>query len=102
IYLLSLHDALPISNSSPYFVGCKLKNAFPKQAENVGSGCVTPRSVPANFAVKPDKKKYFVCSGVSLETGGITPKASAVRKITFFACPAFETGLTIFSICSIG
>jgi len=29
---------------------------FPKQAENVGSGCVTPLSVPANLAVNPDKK----------------------------------------------
>ena len=59
--------------------------SFPKQAENVGSGLVTPRSVPANFAVNPDKKKYLVCSGVNLETGGITPKASAVRKITIEA-----------------
>ena len=25
-------------------------------AENVGSGCVTPLSVPANFAVKPERK----------------------------------------------
>ena len=28
----------------------------PKQVEKVGCGSVTPRSVPATFAVKPDKK----------------------------------------------
>ena len=39
-----------------------------------------------------------VDGGVNLETGGITPKASAVRKITFEACPAFEIGFTILSI----
>ena len=43
-------------DSSAYFVGCKLKKAAPKQAENVGVGSVMPRSVPANLAVKPDRK----------------------------------------------
>src|SRR5690606_19739707 len=98
IYPAALCSSILLTQSSPQFVGCKLKIAFRKQAEKAGSGCVSARSVPANFAVKPDKKKYLVCSGVNLETGGITPKASAVKKITFFACPAFDTGFTIFSI----
>ena len=54
-------------------------------AEKVGCGEVTPLSVPANFAVKPDRKWYLVCPGDNLETGGKTPNASAVKKITFFA-----------------
>ena len=45
-----------LTSSSPYFVGCNSKNACPKHAENVGVGSVIPRSVPASFAVKPDRK----------------------------------------------
>ena len=56
-----------------------------KQAEKVGVGSVTPRSVPASLAVKPDRKWYWVWSAVRRETGGRTPKASAVRKITLVA-----------------
>ncbi|CSA27963.1 Uncharacterised protein [Vibrio cholerae] len=62
-----------------------MRNAAPKQAEKVGVGSVMPRSVPASLAVKPDKKWYLVCSGVSFETGGNTPNASADRKITLVA-----------------
>jgi len=32
-------------------VGCKGKNAYPKHAEKVGEGSLTPTSVPATFAV---------------------------------------------------
>ena len=73
-------------------MGCNDRKASPKQAENVGVGSVTPLSVPANLAVKPDKKWYLVCSGGSLATGGTTPKASTVKKLTFEACFAFEMG----------
>src|SRR6202008_3167355 len=38
-------------NNSSYFVGCKGKNAFPKQAEKVSVGSVIPISVPATLAV---------------------------------------------------
>ena len=31
-------------------------NACPKQAENVGVGSVIPLSVPASFAVNPERK----------------------------------------------
>src|SRR5574344_1841089 len=86
------------TSSSPYLVGWSERNAAPKQAEKVGVGSVIPRSVPASFAVKPERKEYFVCSGVRIETGGRTPNASAERKITFFAAGALEIGLTIFSI----
>jgi hypothetical protein len=34
------------------------RNGAPKQAENVASGVVTPRSVPASFDVYPDKNQY--------------------------------------------
>lgn len=50
-----------------------------------GVGSVTPRSVPASLAVKPDRKWYCVWLAVKRETGGNTPKASAVRKITLVA-----------------
>ena len=45
-----------VGRETPYFVGCKLKKAAPKQAEKVGVGSVIPRSVPANLAVKPERK----------------------------------------------
>jgi hypothetical protein len=35
--------------------GCG-RNGAPKQVENVGCGSVTPISVPASFAVKPERK----------------------------------------------
>ena len=45
-----------LTSSSAYLVGCSSRNACPKQAENVGVGSVMPRSVPASFAVNPDRK----------------------------------------------
>ena len=63
----------------------RVKKAAPKQAENVGVGSDTPRSVPAIFAVKPDRKGYCVCSGVKIDTGGNHPNASAERQITLVA-----------------
>jgi len=45
-----------LRRTSAYCVGCKLKNAAPKQLEKAGVGSVIPRSVPASLAVKPDKK----------------------------------------------
>ena len=44
------------TSSSAYLVGCSSRNACPKQAEKVGVGSVIPRSVPASFAVKPERK----------------------------------------------
>ena len=58
-------------------------NGAPKQVEKVACGSVTPISVPATFAVYPDRKWYIACSGVSLAIGGSTPKASAVSMTTF-------------------
>ena len=55
-YALAPLFSIFLTNSSAYFVGCNSKNACPKQAENVGVGSVIPRSVPASFAVNPDKK----------------------------------------------
>ena len=76
-------------------------NAAPKQAENVASGSFTPTSVPATFAVYPLMKWYMACSGVSFDTGGSTPKASAVRKMTSVGCPATH-GMRALAMCSIG
>jgi len=41
---------------SAYFVGCQTRKTAPKQAEKVACGSVTPRSVPASFAVYPERK----------------------------------------------
>ena len=60
------------------------RNGEPKQVENVASGDVTPRSVPASFEVKPLKKWYIACSFVNLLIGGNTPNASAVKKTIVF------------------
>jgi hypothetical protein len=35
-------------------------------------------------------KWYIACSGVSLATGGSTPKASQVRKMMSVGCPATQ------------
>ena len=56
IYEISPLFSIFLTSSSAYFVGCNSRNACPKQAENVGVGSVIPRSVPASFAVNPDKK----------------------------------------------
>ena len=82
-------------------VGCKGIKGDPKQAEKVAWGSVTPRSVPATFAVYPLMKWYMACSGVSLEIGGSTPKASAVRKIIFSGWFPIPVSLA-FGIKSIG
>ena len=79
-------------NKSAYFVGCNVKNAAPKHAENVAWGSVIPRSVPATLAVYPLKKWYIACPGDSFATGGSTPKASHVKKMTLSGCPPMEVG----------
>ena len=43
-------------------------------------------------------KWYAACSGLSLERGGSTPKASQVRKTTFFGFPAIESGVRFVEI----
>ena len=55
-YAFAPFASIFLTSSSAYFVGCSSKNACPKQAENVGVGSVIPRSVPASFAVNPDRK----------------------------------------------
>ena len=55
-YTLALCSlALPI-NVFAYIVGCRVKKASPNAGENEGTGSVIPRSVPANFEVKPERK----------------------------------------------
>ncbi len=63
------------------------RKGAPKQALKLGWGSVIPRSVPATFAVYPERKWYMAWGRLSRDTGGRTPKASAVRKITFLGCP---------------
>lgn len=85
--------------------GClnKIRNAicYPKQAEKVAEGSLTPCSVPGIFAVYPEMKWYMAWSKVSLETGGSTPNASHVSMIRFFGWPATQ-GIFAFGIYSIG
>src|SRR5690606_2873097 len=66
-----------------YRVGCKGRNASPKQAEKVACGSSIPTSVPATFAVYPEMKWYMAWLVFNLEMGGKIPKASAVRKNMF-------------------
>lgn len=72
---------------SAYKVGCNGKKASPKQAEKVGTGSLIPYSVPATLAVYPEIKWYMAYSGVNLDTGGKTPKASQVKKKIFLGWP---------------
>ena len=44
------------TSSSAYFVGWSSRKAWPKHALKVGVGSVIPLSVPASFAVKPERK----------------------------------------------
>ncbi len=83
-YACAPEACMRFTSTSAYCVGCSDRKAAPKQAENVGVGSVTPRSVPASLAVKPEEV-ILRLAGSQAETGGSTPNASAVRKITFVA-----------------
>src|SRR5262249_37712752 len=75
-------------NRLPYSAGGRGKNGAAKKVENSGSTPTKPFSVPATLAVEPERKWYIACAGVSLAIGGITPNASAVKKMMFLGCPA--------------
>src|SRR6204780_2512391 len=72
----------------PYSDGGRGRNGAAKQVENSGSAPTRPFSVPATLAGEPERKRYIAWAGVSLAIGGITPNASAVRKMMFFGWPA--------------
>lgn len=44
------------ASMAAYTEGSSGRNGSPKQVENVGTGSVTPISVPATLEVKPDTK----------------------------------------------
>src|SRR5438128_4866267 len=73
------------------------RNGAPKQVENVALGSVTPRSVPATFAVYPDRKWYIACAGERRAMGGMIPYASQVRNRMCEGCPPAPPG-TLFGI----
>ena len=60
---------------------------------------MTPISVPASFAVKPERNQYIAWSRVRRAIGGRIPNASAVRKIADDGWPARFAG-SAFAICS--
>ena len=62
-------------------------NGAPKHWENTDFGSLIPLSVPASLLVYPDIKWYIAASFVNLETGGNTPKASAVRNMITLGFP---------------
>src|SRR5690606_8553496 len=93
--------AMRACSSAPYSSGRRGMNGAPKQVENVGCGSVTPRSVPATFEVKPERKWYIACAGVSLAIGGSTPKASQVSITTLRGQPPRAVGLAL-AIASSG
>src|SRR5690606_6384674 len=99
--LTSGHSSSFCPRSSAYRVGCSGRNTFPKQAENVVCGSLIPTSVPATFAVYPDKKWYMACAVVSLAIGGSTPNASQVRKKMFLGVSPTDIFLA-FLMCDIG
>src|SRR5699024_5035335 len=82
-----------------YVIGERGKNGAPKQAENVASGSVMPRSVPASLIVLPLKEAHIAWRYYNKLIGGRTTDASAVRKILAFGWPGilFEIILLIFS-----
>ena len=61
-------------------------NGAPKHALKVASGPVSPTSVPASFAVKPCTKWYITSLPSRRDTGGSTPKASAVSSTMVSGC----------------
>src|SRR6478736_4085527 len=79
-------------SSRAYTAGGCGRNGAPKHVENVGWGSVTPSSVPASFAVNPERNQYIACSRESRAIGGSTAKASAARKTTELGCPARFVG----------
>src|SRR5262245_17038382 len=94
--------AISSRSKLPYSDGWRGKNGAPKQVENVGSGSApNPFSVPATFAVKPERKWYIAWPAVSFAIGGMTPKASAVRKMMFFGWPPVPNG-EVFGMNAIG
>src|SRR5207342_826102 len=84
----TLYLAISSRSRLPYSDGGRGRNGAAKQVENSGSTPTRPFSVPATLAVKPERKWYIACAGDSLAIGGITPKASAVRKMMFLGWPA--------------
>ena len=58
----------------------------------VALGSVTPFSVPATFAVYPERKWYIAPSADRRAIGGRTPKASAVSMTTLAGWPPWPPG----------
>ena len=58
----------------------------------MGCGSVTPISVPASFAVNPERNQYIAWSRLSRAIGGRIPNASAVRNTTELGRPARLAG----------
>src|SRR5262249_47154393 len=71
----------------PYSAGGRGRNGAPKKVEKSGWTPTRPFSVPATLAGEPEREWDIARAGGSL-AGGITPKASAVRKMIFLGCPA--------------
>ena len=55
-------------------------------------GSVMPRSVPASFAVKPDREVVLVCSGLQDGDRGQGARCVSERKMTFFASGCRRNG----------
>ena len=70
-------------------------NGSPKNREKVVWGSRIPVSVPASLLVYPIKNQSIACSRESLEIGGRTPLASAVRKRIVFGGDPLDDRLTL-------
>src|SRR6516225_8840023 len=87
---LDLWPCIFSAKSPAYFMGCQTRKGPPKHGEKVACGSVTPTSVPATFAVYPLMKWYIAWAGERKLTGGSTPNASQVRKMTSLGWPATQ------------
>jgi hypothetical protein len=82
-------------------VGCQTRNGPPKHGENVGLGILHADLGAGDLRRVAADEVVHRLPGVSLLTGGNTPNASQVRKMTFFGCPPTQ-GIFAFGMYSIG
>ena len=96
-YTTALYRLIFSPNNLAYTDARRGINGAPKHSEKTDFGSFMPRSVPASLLVYPDIKWYMAPSFVRRDTGGNTPKASAVRNIMAFGFPP-RLGITTFGM----
>ena len=85
-YTTVLCSAMRLPSSPAYTDAGLGMNGAAKHSEKTALGSFIPLSVPASLLVYPDMKWYMAPSRVRRETGGRTPRASAVRNTIVRGC----------------